>query len=161
MPEPLVMTYKTRTIVVEPSVLTEIAEFKQILSRQPEQGGTLLGEWRGQHMRVTGITRPQPQDRATRHSFIRCGHTHSKLIRKEWEVSGGLTNYLGEWHTHPELNPSPSDIDKTNWKRLNGPEPVLLMIQGTTSIWWGLLISGQFKPLKIQKGLSSGSPLKL
>ncbi|WP_200768985.1 Mov34/MPN/PAD-1 family protein [Vibrio nigripulchritudo] len=147
MHEPLIMTYKDRKIVVEPSVLIEIAKFRQCRVCQPEQGGTLIGEWRKQHMRVTGITRPQPQDKASRFSFERCGRTHSKLIRKHWKESGENINYLGEWHTHPELNPTPSGIDKRNWKQLSGPDPVLLMIQGTSTIWWGLLISGRFEPL--------------
>lgn len=147
MLEPLIMTYLDRTIVVEPSVLIEINQFQQCKAHQPEQGGILLGEWRGQHMRVTSITRPQPEDKATRHSFIRCGRTHSQLVRTEWEKSDGATNYLGEWHTHPEPYPTPSTIDSTNWKRLNGPDPVLLMIQGTISVWWGLLVDGQFNPL--------------
>ncbi|WP_446322132.1 Mov34/MPN/PAD-1 family protein [Vibrio vulnificus] len=144
MCEPLIMTYLNKTIVVEPNVQLDLQEYRQCRPNQPEQGGTLLGEWRGEHMRVTRITRPQTTDKATRNSFVRCGRTHSKLIRIEWEESGGLTNYLGEWHTHPEPYPTPSTTDLTNWKRLNGPDPVLLMIQGTVDTWWGILVRGQF-----------------
>ncbi|MGP8308255.1 Mov34/MPN/PAD-1 family protein [Vibrio sp. YIC-376] len=147
MHEALIMTCQNRTIVVEAQVLQEIKQFKQCLSSQPEQGGILLGEWRGLHMRITSITRPQPTDKASRFSFVRCGRTHSKLIREEWEKSDGATNYLGEWHTHPEPHPTPSAIDYVNWKLLNGRDPVLLIIQGTVSIWCGLLIDGQFLTL--------------
>jgi integrative and conjugative element protein (TIGR02256 family) len=40
------------------------------------------------------------------------------LVNRSWDQSSGTTNYLGEWHTHPEVDPSPSGTDLKNWSRI-------------------------------------------
>jgi integrative and conjugative element protein (TIGR02256 family) len=40
------------------------------------------------------------------------------MVDAAWGESGGSRNYLGEWHSHPEDVPAPSDIDIENWHRI-------------------------------------------
>lgn len=46
-------------------------------------------------------------------SYIRDNKIAQQVINKSWTDSKGIINYLGEWHTHPNVNPSPSSTDKT------------------------------------------------
>jgi integrative and conjugative element protein (TIGR02256 family) len=38
-------------------------------------------------------------------------HYIDMVIDMEYANSNGETIYLGEWHTHPQINPTPSDVD--------------------------------------------------
>ena len=35
-----------------------------------------------------------------------------------WKASRQSQNYLGEWHTHPENDPTPSSTDIKIWKKI-------------------------------------------
>ena len=55
-----------------------------------------------------------------------------------WAASNGTVTYIGEWHTHPELTPNPSQIDLNSWKNLLPQRPMVLLIQGYNEIYIGL-----------------------
>ncbi|WP_310886220.1 MULTISPECIES: Mov34/MPN/PAD-1 family protein [Pseudomonas syringae group] len=64
---------------------------------------------------------------------------HDAIAHKRWEHSEGKIRSLGEWHTHPENNPSPSGIDLREWhalasKRKDG-RPVLGVIVGRHDLY--------------------------
>lgn len=65
------------------------------------------------------------------------------MIDEAWRRSGGVTTYLGEWHTHPEEVPAPSVIDRIGWaKKLladSFSEAIFFVILGTTTVrvWEG------------------------
>jgi len=40
------------------------------------------------------------------------------IVIKDWVLSGGAVNYLGEWHTHPESKPTQFLKDCENWLKL-------------------------------------------
>lgn len=53
-------------------------------------------------------------------------------------------DYLGEWHTHPEINPSPSGMDISEWTKITSrqPRPMVFMILGISGeIWLGISIN--------------------
>jgi integrative and conjugative element protein (TIGR02256 family) len=77
-----------------------------------EVGGLLLGFRRDPHLEITDITLPSPRDSRHRHRFVRQCDSHQRRATAAWESSGGLIDYVGEWHTHPEAIPSPSDTDR-------------------------------------------------
>jgi integrative and conjugative element protein (TIGR02256 family) len=89
---------------------------------------------------VDKITLPMPGDKATRFSFFRNRNSHQKIIDREWEASCFTCTYLGEWHTHPEPIPTPSFVDKNDWKRkmkqdVFDSDFLFFMIVGTAEIW--------------------------
>jgi len=64
------------------------------------------------------VTEPTKRDTRSRTDFERAVEPTQSRILKAWKSSHGERNYLGEWHTHPESDPRPSNIDKNNWRRL-------------------------------------------
>lgn len=78
-----------------------------------ERGGILLGKIRTDYSEyiITNISEPCNKDRMGRHYFIRNKENAQNVINEAWENSDGQVIYLGEWHTHPELLPSPSSVD--------------------------------------------------
>jgi len=53
---------------------------------------------------------------------------------KIWENSDFETLYLGEWHTHREDYPNPSQIDICNWRKI--------ACKGQNSPWMLFIIVG-------------------
>ena len=86
--------------------------------KKKEAGGVLLGRMmkNSDDVIIDMVSPPQKKDKRKRTYFKR-NNEHQNIINEEWEKSGGTCNYLGEWHTHPENNPTPSSIDINTWKR--------------------------------------------
>ena len=84
-----------------------------------EAGGVLMGRLikNSKDIVLDKVTVPMIGDKRTRYSFLRGWKMHQRLIDYNWEKSEGTCNYLGEWHTHPEKYPSPSQQDLKDWKR--------------------------------------------
>lgn len=106
-------------IVLRPSVLS-ILEDHQQHGDFPERGGLLLGEIYAEAttLYVSVASVPGPEDRSARFSWNRDQGRANRIIRAEWERSGGLVNYLGEWHTHPQDVPRASCVDMATMFRL-------------------------------------------
>lgn len=85
-----------------------------------EAGGILLGRMltEKEHVVVDEVTVPGPHDRTSRFRFFRAERPAQTAVDAAWTRSGGEINYLGEWHTHPENDPTPSRHDRTDWQRL-------------------------------------------
>ena len=54
-----------------------------------------------------------------------------KEINRQWMESDGLVNYLGEWHTHAQVNPKPSIVDLSLLRQI---------IKDHSSLWPHLLM---------------------
>ncbi|MFK0344198.1 Mov34/MPN/PAD-1 family protein [Pseudomonas asiatica] len=122
-------------VLVESNVLDVICAYRQDSQKKHEAGGTLMGYRSGQHLHVLRATVPMPLDRRSRISFERLDPGHQLAVTKAWEESQGRIDYLGDWHTHPQLNPLPSGIDYTEWAKLGSTldKPLLFMIVGERS----------------------------
>lgn len=105
-------------VLVEADVRQRINAFRQLGKREVEAGGVLLGYRRGSHLHVTDSTLPQRQDKRSRTYFERCDSFHQAYALDRWRESGGQIDYLGEWHTHPELVPVPSCLDRLEWRKI-------------------------------------------
>jgi integrative and conjugative element protein (TIGR02256 family) len=69
-------------------------------------------------------------------------------VNEAFAQSSGRLQYLGEWHTHPEDQPSPSTTDLGSWRRhLIAQEQMILLIVGRTEIWAAKKINKQIVPL--------------
>ncbi len=67
---------------------------------------------------VESVTVPAKGDKRTRFSFVRAKQPTQDAIDGAWKQSQGMQNYLGEWHTHPEDDPTRSACDKRDWQHL-------------------------------------------
>ena len=83
------------------------------LGPAPETGGVLAGFLRVDDVWVISHPmQPSPRNRAGRYWLRRHRGDAQKFVEKVYKASGGIVNYLGEWHTHPEPTPSPSVEDR-------------------------------------------------
>lgn len=128
-------------ILIESFPLEEMDLYRQDASHKTEAGGIILGYRRGTHLHVTQVTIPQISDKRHRYGFHRSAQHHQQVALKAWHASGNTMDYLGDWHTHPELHPSPSELDLNEWKKIcsKRTSPMLFMIIGVSGdLWVGL-----------------------
>ncbi|GAX38908.1 hypothetical protein NIES3585_49600 [Nodularia sp. NIES-3585] len=92
--------------------------FVQHTRCKPEAGGVLIGRFirDSADIVIDEVTVPMSGDRKRRFNFWRSRQPHQQVLDKSWLESGGTSTYLGEWHTHPENIPVPSDTDIKNWQ---------------------------------------------
>ncbi|AJD53587.1 hypothetical protein TH3_17425 [Thalassospira xiamenensis M-5 = DSM 17429] len=118
--------------------MSNLLGFRQVKESDTEAGGLLLGLRKGPHFHLTHLTSPTKTDRRTRYSFERDKFYHSYVTSKLWNETEGQVRYLGEWHTHPENDPTPSCIDISEWIKLAknrvDKEPMVAVIVGINSL---------------------------
>jgi integrative and conjugative element protein (TIGR02256 family) len=61
---------------------------------------------------ISRVMPPSKNNKASRNWVYRDKASAQRFIDREFRNSSGLVNYLGEWHTHPCVNPKPSGDDK-------------------------------------------------
>lgn len=95
-----------------------------------EDGGILLGRYRGPHIEVLDFTRSGAKDKRRPFSFTRQDPKHQKHAIKAWGGSSQTTTFIGEWHTHPSGPPTPSGIDTESWRGLvkAAREPMVFVV---------------------------------
>lgn len=127
-------------VLIEGAVIDLIIGYQQRGSRTPEAGGILMGFRRGKHLHVAQATTPQQNDKRTRYRFDRRDQFHQAVAIKQWKESDGTVDYIGEWHTHPEMNPSPSSLDISEWGKIYRAIklPMIFIIVGLGVIWLGI-----------------------
>lgn len=106
--------------VVASSAAATLTRYRQHDDAMPEAGGIMLGRVivHAPRVVVDAVTEPSLWDRWTRYSFFRSKAPAQRAVNRAWDTSDRTRNYLGEWHTHPEDDPSPSALDTTEWRRL-------------------------------------------
>lgn len=127
------------------SALDAFAKHIQVNDTDTEAGGLLLGSVHGTNILIEQATIPTKWDKRLRYLFERLPYGHEAIALTQWTESRGTIRYLGEWHTHPENDPSPSGIDRYEWnilasKRLD-KRPLLAMIVGRKSLYVELVPS--------------------
>lgn len=102
------------------NVITRLESFRQNKVEDKESGGILIGRFiiGTNDVVIHEVTIPTKADRRNRSFFKRSKKATQNLINAMWKNSNGTLNYLGEWHTHPEDIPSPSEIDLNNWYKI-------------------------------------------
>ncbi|MFC4558395.1 Mov34/MPN/PAD-1 family protein [Virgibacillus kekensis] len=107
-------------IQIEEQVIRVIKNMRQICPTNKESGGMLIGSilTDSSDIVIRDYTFPQKEDYQSRYRFIRREESHNTLLQKKWKESNRTVMYLGEWHTHPEIDPHYSRQDLRNWKKL-------------------------------------------
>lgn len=149
------MTYENKFEVlnyrvhIANSVYRILQRFIQDEKHKPESGGILMGQVKERDIYVQKLTVPGGADKNSRYSFTRDKDAAQIILDHEAINSLNTVTYLGEWHTHPELSPSPSLQDYSMIKeqfakgKLNLPF-VLLLIQGIDKVFLSMYIKNQF-----------------
>lgn len=98
------------------SVIEHFERNKQISTRHSEAGGQLFGILASDELtRVLKATGPRVTDVRSRHRYEPDRVTEQIEIRDQYDK--GL-HFLGDWHTHPQDHPTPSDTDVKSMKQL-------------------------------------------
>ena len=127
-------------VLLTEAALAVFNTYRQTGADDLEAGGLLIGRTitDSDDIIVDVATEPSPDDIRTRFSFMRQQEPAQMLVDQHWENSNGTLNYLGEWHSHPEDIPSPSDVDLADWCRVVGSaqhaDSLLFLIVGRTHI---------------------------
>lgn len=135
---------RNKTLIFIPDSVLELFErYKQFGVTNNESGGILLGQISEKGIYILRASTPNKFDKSSRHSFECNKDAAQVIINYEFQNSDKKTIYIGEWHTHPEKNPTPSGIDKSmiigQFKKNKLNEPFLiLMIQGLSELYIAL-----------------------
>jgi len=102
-----------RSLIIIEEVYSNFLSFVQE-GNSNERGGILLGKMTidSRYVYITDFSTPTIADSSGRFFFIRKKNPAQRYIDKLWRESKGEINYLGEWHTHPATNLTPSTEDE-------------------------------------------------
>ncbi|KAA6345214.1 hypothetical protein EZS27_007190 [termite gut metagenome] len=135
-------------IHVSDEILSILDKYKQ-KNYQNESGGIILGSvYEDNNIYLSKLSEPNASDKSSRYSFERDKKTAQMIVNSEFYKSDGKVIYLGEWHTHPESNPSPSFTDikmiKKQYKNNKINEDFLiLLVQGIEKLYIGIYNDNQ------------------
>ncbi len=128
---------------IDQKVFDKVKTFIQDDEYKPEAGGILLGYYIDDYsFYITDFSTPSENDKSSRFNFLRSFINAQKLIERYFKSSKGKKIYLGEWHTHPEKLPTPSNTDLNSFKEqlkknvLNS-KFIFMIIIGTEVIYAG------------------------
>lgn len=128
-------------VSVDGAVILRVGERVKQEKGKRELGGLLLGFRDEKAIRVVRCTFPGPGDISTRTRFHRRSPSHQISASIWWARCGGRGDWVGEWHSHPEDNPSPSGIDLTSWRRQvrHTQRPMVFLIFGLRTYYCATL----------------------
>jgi integrative and conjugative element protein (TIGR02256 family) len=147
--------YRRRVWVAE-GVLNVWHCHRQTDAHNPEAFGVLVGTTSidKRELWIDIVTSPMRRDVQSRYHFELKDPGHQRTVDRSFHRSGGSQIYLGTWHTHPDQAPTPSHVDKSDWRQClnrNKKRPLLFVIAGTheTRIFvpWG----GDFRRLTMRE----------
>ncbi|MEO9706594.1 MAG: Mov34/MPN/PAD-1 family protein [Nitratireductor sp.] len=126
-----------------------------------EVGGILLGLRRGKYLHVTAATLPGLRDRSSRIWFLRFDRIHQIAAVRKWLVSGFKVDWIGEWHSHPEVSPKPSLVDIQTWQSQANKRraPMVYVILGLEGFWVGRMEQGSAGPYELELAEESDTSL--
>lgn len=107
----------------------------------------------GRKRLVTHATMPGSLHRRSRFGLQRLDPIHQQTAFKLWERTRQTADYIGDWHTHPQVQPSPSSMDRREWGKITRAKStsMIFAILGLQDWWIGI---GQRKRLAIATQIS-------
>lgn len=105
-----------------------------------ETGGILIGNYSDDQTtaNIIQITSVPKKSKHFKYNFYRSSKGLKEVLDLLWDKG---QYYLGEWHYHPNSSAEPSNVDKKQMlklsqdKKLNCPEPILVIIGGNNVGW--------------------------
>ena len=92
-------------------VLELFEQHKQLSEKSFEAGGQLFARFNATEVVITKATGLRDGDKRGRYLFLPNRRKEKNEIR---ELFGEGYHYVGDWHTHPEAEPMPSNTDLVN-----------------------------------------------
>ena len=133
-----------RRVFITDAVFNIFRKFQQIKASSYENGGILMGQVSGsnKNILICRASIPTHLDKNGENYFYRSMQFAQQIVDYEFYNSTGRNTYLGEWHTHPAKNATPSrqDIDmiKTQFKENKIQTNFLLLcVVGISDLYLG------------------------
>jgi len=154
-------------IVIFPNVLQHFHKNRQSTSLAAEVGGQLFARILSKRVYICLATGPAIDDKRGRFWFVPNQKRQNDEIRKHFQE--GL-HFVGDWHTHPEPVPNPSETDLASMadcfnKSRHQLKSFVMVIVGQTDFPAGLWVSlhnkrgsWQFFPSPVVAGEPAGTP---
>jgi integrative and conjugative element protein (TIGR02256 family) len=101
---------------IEQHILARFRGSRQSKINPLESGGILMGKKIGEKFLIDFASTPGAGDKRKINRFIRNKKRAQEIINREREKTNNRRIYLGEWHTHFEENPTPTNLDLREWK---------------------------------------------
>jgi integrative and conjugative element protein (TIGR02256 family) len=130
-------------VYFDDEVLAHFEKHKQNACWKREAGGQLFARISPEHWEITRATGPRRGDYRRRFRFLPRREDEQAEINALFQT--GL-HYVGDWHTHPEAEPTPSPMDANSMEDLVRQSKhelpgFLLVIVGTVDSPSGLWVS--------------------
>lgn len=104
----LKVPHSNQVLVICDAALEVFVNARQISSSAKETGGLLFAEISTAAVRIVKATRAEKRASVSRFTFVPTLRAKRSAIKREFR--SGL-HFVGEWHTHPERDPTPSSLD--------------------------------------------------
>jgi len=105
----IVLPDSTQPLIIEAHVLTTFTEARQLNASDKETGGLLLARVSKEEVRILEATKAEKNASISRFLFQPNLKQKRRIVQEAFK--DGL-HFIGEWHTHPEKDPSPSGLDR-------------------------------------------------
>lgn len=103
----------SQSLIFEANALQILIDGRQIGEKEKETGGMLLARISESEVRIVEATKAEKRASISRTLFKPSLSRKRKIVQEAFEA--GL-HFVGEWHTHPERDPTPSSIDINSMK---------------------------------------------
>lgn len=97
------------TVIIPEDIICELNRY--YIGNEKEVGGILLGQFAGGIIYEVTEMACINSLHSTRIYYRRDVKKAQSIINKRWRETNGEINYLGEWHTHPNMFATPSTTD--------------------------------------------------
>lgn len=141
-------------VVISNNTLDVFAKYRQIKSDHNESCGILIGTHSvdGKRITITCVTEPDEVDVRNKFSFRLRSVKHGDILNKRFQCSGKQEVYLGTWHSHPEIVPTPSYCDISDWmkqfkKNNHIFDMMVFTIVGTSTTLYWIVLKGKLYQL--------------
>jgi integrative and conjugative element protein (TIGR02256 family) len=106
-PRHFALLHSGQQLVLTRAVLEIFLKYRQH-GTEPEAGGLLFAKFDFPFIRIVEASVPHATDKRWRTLFVPNRILQRQLIKKCFKQG---RHFVGEWHTHPEPNPTPSGLD--------------------------------------------------
>lgn len=127
-------------VILTDAVLEHFRRHQQLRKSDTEAGGQIFGRSQGETITIEEATGPRRSDIRSRYSYIPDRKAEQREINERFSSA---LHFIGDWHTHPEPIPRPSETDLDNMrecvrKSRRAVSGFLLIIVGTAPLPRGL-----------------------
>ena len=145
-----------QTLVLTDAVIEHLLRHRQAGVGSREAGGQLFARFDGDTIQIERATGPRPSDRRSLMTFVPNRLAERREIKRLFNE--GL-HYVGDWHTHPEARPSPSQTDIDSFREMfrksrHKLASFVVVIVGTLAPPEGLFVAlcdgSEFRELRAQ-----------